>query len=102
MDRRDTVRIYKYPLPMKDEVTLDLPDRARVLCAQVQDGQPYVWTLVDTTAPVRPRILHVVGTGHPFPAGNLVYVGTVQLDAGRLVFHVFERSPDPDDARMPR
>ena len=36
------------------------------------------------------RTFRVVGTGNPMPPGELAYRGTVQVERGLLVFHVFE------------
>lgn len=36
------------------------------------------------------RRFHIVGTGHPMPDVPLQHLGSVQLDNGTFVFHVFE------------
>lgn len=87
-------RIFKYPLQTIDAQTVHLPRGAMSLCVQVQAG-PCVWALVDDTQPTEPRIVRVIGTGHPIPdADKLGYVGTYQLHGGALVFHVFITQPD--------
>ena len=36
-----TRRVYKYPLgPLGDWITVQMPDKAEVLCVQVQNGAP--------------------------------------------------------------
>ena len=84
--------IYKYPLKVTDEQTLELPYGAQVLCCQVQDGEPQLWALVDSKAtPLVGRTFRIYGTGHEVDhVGHLKYVGTFQQLEGRLVWHVFE------------
>jgi hypothetical protein len=82
-------RIYKYPLEMTDEQIIHLPLGAVPLCVQMQAG-PCLWAMVDDTEPTEPRLVRVIGTGHPIPdADRLGYVGTYQFHGGALVFHVF-------------
>jgi hypothetical protein len=73
-----------------DEVTVMLPVGAKVLAVHEQHGLPCVWFLVDTDAPKQDRTFWFVGTGQEIPEGASEYVGTVLLDGGRFVLHVFE------------
>jgi hypothetical protein len=61
----------------------------------MQGEMPCAWALVDPEQPKVRRRFWVVGTGHPFPNwwGQL-YVGTVQMREGALVFHVFCEQTD--------
>lgn len=83
--------ILKYPLEIKDEQTVKLPDGAKILTAQVQLGKLCIWALVDDreerTTDMR---IEIFGTGHNIPTGTRVYLGTVQMREGTLVWHVFE------------
>lgn len=83
--------IYKYPLPIQGSVQIAMPAGARVLSVQMQGDDAYVWALVDRSARMKTRIFRVFGTGHAFnaPAGAM-FVGTIQMHAGSLVFHVFD------------
>lgn len=84
--------IYKYQFDVADEVTLDMPTGAKVLCVQMQRDAPCVWALVDASAPLEPRCFEVYGTGHKIEnVSGLQYVGTFQMRDGLLVFHLFER-----------
>ena len=81
--------IHKYDLPIADEVFVDMPEGASVLCVQMQDGLPRLWAVVETTLPMKPRHFRVFGTGNPitkFLMGR--YIGTVQ--DGLWVWHVYE------------
>lgn len=77
--------IWKYPVAFHS--TLVMPEGAKLLAVQVQNGNPMLWALVDPLAKKIKRDIRVMGTGWVFdPVGP--YVGSFQLDA--LVFHVFD------------
>ena len=82
--------IWKYPLRIADEQTIDFPEGAEVLAVQVQKGAPCLWVRVDPAAPKTPRKIITHGTGHPVPETTGRYIGTYQIEGGALVFHVFE------------
>ena len=82
--------IWKYPLQVTDEQTIDMPSGAEALTVQVQNGTPCLWARVDPAAPTTPRKIITHGTGHPVPETTGRYIGTYQIDGGALVFHVFD------------
>jgi hypothetical protein len=86
--------IWKFPLPIDDEVQIQMPRGAIVLTVAVQRGQACLWAVVDTMQTVEPRRFAVRGTGHPVAATpdalGWSYIGSIQLMDGELVFHVFE------------
>ena len=82
--------IWKYPLKVTDEQTLDIPEGAEALAVQVQNGTPCLWVRVESTAPKTLRRIITHGTGHPVPKTTGRYIGTYQIDGGALVFHVFD------------
>lgn len=82
-------KVWIYPLPITDTVTLQMPTGARLLDVQVQDNALVVWALVDPDAPTEARQFRVAGTGHPIE-GDVAHIASVQLAGGALVFHVFE------------
>ena len=87
--------VYKYPCPIEDSFSLDLPVGAEILHLDVQRGVPCLWILVNPskTAKTETRAFLYVGTGHEHPSRfwhGLEHVGTVQLEKGTLVFHLFE------------
>ena len=88
--------VFKYPIPMKDRFDLALPTGAQVLTVQTQRGEPHLWALVHPGLPPETRSFHLYGTGHPVDHAPLRYVGTFQLEDGRLVFHVFEGRSEGD------
>lgn len=97
----DNRTVYKYTIPITDHVTIDLPVGAQVLSVGVQKGvnvQGYpeamcLWALVRPKGPTEKRRFRIFGTGHPIKPGDLLFsrfLGTVMLEGGALVFHVFE------------
>jgi len=84
------MKIYKYPIPVQERFTLDLPDDSHILTVQVQDGRPMAWAWVDPNAKVYPRHFAIIGTGQDIPEDviNASYVGTFQMPP--YVWHLFE------------
>lgn len=89
------ITVYKYPIPVTDEFRIELPADYRILSAQAQKNEPFLWALVDTeTKPISvPFVLK--GTGHPFTEDqaeaycDLEHVSSFQLYEGAIVFHLF-------------
>lgn len=83
--------IYKYPLPIDDEVELELPIGARVLTAQAQgETSPMVWALVDSDQREKSvQKFCIRGTGHGFKGNEGDYIATFQMMHGALVWHLF-------------
>jgi hypothetical protein len=96
------VTIYKYPLDIRDEQTIVMPElvedgvvvalKHQILSVEVQRGQPCLWAMVDTERPSSSRSILIKGTGHD--CGNVIrkdYLGSFQLELvnGVFVGHVF-------------
>lgn len=71
---------------------LEMPPWATVLSVGAVGGEAYLWALVDPITPRREtRTIHCVNTGVHFEfARDAQYYGTVLLDYGAYVVHVFE------------
>jgi len=90
------ITIWKYPIEMGSEFTVEMPKKARILCVQMQRGRPQMWALVDTDAPLKKARFHLAMTGERLAnafeemgtSGEWKYRGTFQ--AGVLVCHLFE------------
>jgi hypothetical protein len=85
--------IWRFPLAITDQQELLIPLGAKILTVQARQGIPCLWAVVDPSAPRVLRFIKTVGTGHDLPLGDCAwsyYIGTYQIDDGRLVFHVFE------------
>lgn len=81
--------IHKYELQINDRIVINTSHVDRWLSVDVQRGQPVVWAVVDTDKPTQSHTLYIRGTGHPMTGEEAAYLGTVLLDNGSLVFHVF-------------
>ena len=79
--------IFKYTLHMFSEQTIDMPKGAQLLTAQMQNGVPCVWALVDTNADDAKRTIFIHGTGHEIIHDH-PWVATFQDRA--FVWHVFD------------
>lgn len=87
-------KIYKYPIEIKDKQQLELPVGAEILSVQTQYGEVQMWALVDPNAQKETRMFEVFGTGNDvyYDMGvDRVFISTIQLEGGALVFHIFER-----------
>ncbi len=84
--------IWKYPVYMQDEFSIDMPPGAKILSVQIQGDSPQMWAMVEEESFGRTqrRRFKVVGTGHPITEDGLAFIGTFQLRGGSLVFHLFE------------
>lgn len=82
--------VWKFPIQVEDTFDMHMPRGAQVLSVQVQAGSPVMWALVDPDAKVEERWFRVAGTGHAVDDEKFpVFIGTFQLEAFGLVFHVF-------------
>jgi hypothetical protein len=82
------MQIFKYELPVQDEVVVSMPMGAAIISAQAQRGAVTLWAEIDPAARRIARRFRIVGTGHEFDRTGLRYVGTVQT--GVFVWHVYE------------
>jgi hypothetical protein len=68
-----------------------IPTGYKILCVQLQDGQPTLWVQVEPNNDKEPVTIEIKGTGHLMnTVDSRNYIGTYQLHNGALVFHVFE------------
>lgn len=91
------MKIYKYPLRIDGRQSISMPVGSKILCVQLQYGQPTLWVLVpDCDDAVEARQFAVYGTGEMIVGNSGDYLGTVQIATpgsnGGYVFvwHVFE------------
>jgi hypothetical protein len=99
-----TRRVYKYEVPIRDEVELTMPKWASLLRVHEQHGRLFVWAEIQDAEPTALRRLAVRGTGQDvdgvdgqFPPGRFTaYVGTAFMKDD-LVWHVYDRGYDRDE-----
>jgi hypothetical protein len=84
------ITIWKFPLAICHSQVVRMPEGAKVISIQIQNGEPVVWAEVDTDAPNVFRTFFTFGTGDEMDqAFEGQFVGTYQMDQGRFVAHVY-------------
>ena len=87
------IAIWKFPVPVADGFTVEMPAGARVLSVQPQGDSVQMWALVDTDAPNVKRAFAIRGTGHNAEGlDDCRHLGTFKIHGGALVFHMFDLS----------
>ena len=87
--------IFKYVLENTDRQKIIMPQNARILCVQPQNGKPCIWAIVKAFQPNEEREFEIYGTGNPFYENahygkETTYIGTYQLSDIGFVGHLFE------------
>lgn len=86
--------IWKFQLEVQDKQFISLPEGAEILSVQTQDYIPCIWVLVNPNNPTEERCFEIFGTGHNIYCDMGIdrkFIGTFQMQSGKLVFHLFER-----------
>jgi hypothetical protein len=84
-----TDRILKHRLDTS-VCMIETSDRARVLSVQNVGEEIFMWVLDHVEGARRKRTFRQVMTGQVVPPKAAIYHGTVLLDGGAYVVHVFE------------
>ena len=86
--------IWKFPLKLEDEQTIEVPGgyAATMLCVQLQRG-PCLWARVNTDARPCPVTILMRGTGFALAGDEGAYLGTVLIEGGVFMTHVFMGKP---------
>ena len=86
-------QVWKYCID-PNNLTHIMPKGAKILCVDEQMGNICIWVEVNPSHPHQERrIFEVFGTGHPIiedMGTSREYIGSVKMDGGQLVFHVYE------------
>lgn len=78
--------VWKYEIGNNTEILV--PEGAEFLAFANQKGVPCIWVRVDPEAPKEVRRLRLVETGQLAPES--AYLGTILMEAGEMVLHLFE------------
>jgi len=87
-------RIWKYQLEATDIQILQIPSGGVILSCQIQKGKPCLWVMVEPELKKTDRFIEIIGTGNPAHETlnvKRIFIDTIQIDGGDLVFHIFER-----------
>ena len=82
--------IHKYQL-LNETHSINVPEGAEILSVQTQNNVPCIWMLLnpkEAKFEIRTFVMRI--TGSTFNQEGK-YVGTVQLDGGSSVMHIFEK-----------
>lgn len=86
--------IFKYKLLPITTQGVDVPKNSVFLCVKEQDGDLYIWVLIDKVETETSVLeIEIFGTGHDMYSDARtvrVYLGTCIMENG-LVWHVFNR-----------
>jgi hypothetical protein len=83
--------IHKYQL-LNETHSINVPEGAEILSVQAQNNIPCIWMLLnpkETKFEIRTFCMRI--TGSCFNQERKKYIGTVQLDGGSSVMHIFEK-----------
>lgn len=82
--------IHKFPLA--PPFIIGMPSDAKIIHVGEIDNFPFLWAELDTERVYIKRNFMVLGTGHPFPdhVTKSEHLGTVKLDDGKVMIHVYE------------
>jgi len=84
-------RVFKYKLSKRATTKIELPVGAQPLHVNIQDGEVYLWALLDEKLLTSKFItILVLGTGHEINHPNHRYINTFLVNGGENAFHAFE------------
>ena len=84
--------IWKFELELTGMQELTMPEGAQLLSVANQNGNVYLWAMVDPKKEKRRRYIEIVGTGNQMSVDMGIerkFIGTAVVDP--FVGHVFER-----------
>jgi hypothetical protein len=87
--------IYRFYLDYPENNFIFVPVGSKILCVQNQKERVAIWFLVPDTDSIikQERIFTIYVAGECRERIEGGYVGTVQMDNGNFVYHVFEDTP---------
>lgn len=83
-------KIFKYKIEDSHITSVEMPQCAEILCVKNQSGVICIWAIVEENATYTKRYFECYATGMPLPDAKRSYIGTVLLDDGLYVLHIFE------------
>ena len=83
--------IHKYSLDTTSagKITVMMPLLAKIVMVGSQNGQPFLWAIVETESPLIARHYRLIATGQPIP-GGYEHVASFTRNNGESSWHLFE------------
>jgi hypothetical protein len=90
-ERAEVKTIHKYSLDTihEDRIKVLMPRVATIVMVGSQQGQPFLWAVVDTEHPLVERHYRLIATGQPIP-GGYDHVASFTRNNGESTWHLFE------------
>lgn len=88
--------VYKYELhKFEDQYEALMPPNGKVLSINAQNGELFLWALVDPMEFKTLRQFDIYGTGYPVPSDGKErqFINTFFTRENQVVFHAFEVIP---------
>ena len=87
--------IWKFSVPDESVFSLSMPKDSKILTINVQQGDPFIFAMVDSSKTYEFRKFQLIGTGQDIEdiakaPNNFKYIGTFFTNDETLVFHLFE------------
>lgn len=82
--------VWKFRLSLDDHHKVAMPECSQPIMFDMQDGEPTLWAIVDTSLSTVTQRFRLAGTGHPLGDEVGEYIGSC-FD-GSFVWHLFEES----------
>lgn len=85
------ITIHKFQFDITDDVTITMPEDAKILNVETQNGIPTLWALVNTDRVFKDHGFKLFGTGHEIldKWNTIDHVATFQV--GPFVWHMFRK-----------
>lgn len=90
--KENTATIWKFPIPISDEFSIQMPQGAELLFVDAQFDEGYLWARVVPERRKEERFFALRGTGHPMDMDSK-HIGSFIIRNGEFVFHLFEHVP---------
>ena len=84
-----TIHKYSLDTTREDKITVMMPRVAKIVMVGSQNGQPFLWAIVDTEWPLIERHYRLIATGQPIP-GGYHHVASFTRNNGESTWHLFE------------
>ena len=84
-----TIHKYSLDITSEDKVTVMMPRVAKVVMVGTQDGQFFLWAIVNSENPLFERHYRLIHTGQPIP-GGYDHVASFTRNNGESTWHLFE------------